>query len=275
MKTAPRTTARRLLGRLPWVDPGRAPLLARTAFVTGASSGIGRALAAELCARGYDVFLTARRTAALEELRADLMGKYPRRKVELAGLDVTDHAAVVKALDDAASVLGGLGVVLANAGADTEGDVGSGHFADHRAVVEVNLIGAMATIDAATALLRKQGGGQIVGISSVAASAGLRGGAPYCASKAGLSTYMQSLRTETWTSAITVTTILPGYIDTAINEVLGGRRPFLIDARLGARKIMDRAESGAHTAAVPRFPWALAASLLRRAPDWMIARFPA
>ncbi|WP_432143511.1 hypothetical protein [Streptomyces sp. bgisy084] len=86
---------------------------------------------------------------------------------------------------------------------------------------------------------------------------------------------MQSLRIETWTSAITVTTILPGYIDIAINEELGDRRPFLIDARLRARKIMDRVESGAHTAAVPRFPWALAAGLLRRAPDWMIARFRA
>ncbi|QUQ67510.1 short chain dehydrogenase [Kutzneria sp. CA-103260] len=245
---------------------------ARTAFVTGASSGIGRALAVELCARGYDVFLAARRTAVLDELRTELAGVYPQRKVAFTSLDVTDHAAVVSALDDAAAQLGGLGIAFANAGADTEGDIGSGHFSSHRDVIAVNLIGAMATIDAATALFRTQGGGQIVGISSVAASAGLPGGAPYCASKAGLTTYLQALRAETWKSDITVTTIVPGYIDTPLNEAMGGRRPFLIDTRAGVRKIMDRVESGAHTAAVPRFRWALVAGLLRIAPDWMIAR---
>ncbi|MFD9330377.1 SDR family NAD(P)-dependent oxidoreductase [Streptomyces sp. NPDC060065] len=272
MNTARKTTARRLLGRLPWIDPGRAPLPARTAFVTGASSGIGRALAAELCTRGYDVYLTARRTAALEDLRAELAATHPRRTVALAALDVTDHEAVVKTLDDAAAALGGIGVVFANAGTDADGNIGTGHFETHRAVIDVNFIGAMATIDAATALFRRQGGGQIVGISSVAASAGLPGGAPYSSSKAALSTYLQSLRAETWKEAITVTTIAPGYIDTPINEAMGDKRRFLIDTSAGARKIMDRVEAGARTAAVPRFPWAFVGYLLRRAPDSVIAR---
>ncbi|WP_425540999.1 SDR family NAD(P)-dependent oxidoreductase [Streptomyces coeruleorubidus] len=189
-------TARRLLGKLPFVDPGRPPLPARAAFLTGASSGIGKALAAELCARGYDVYLTARRIELLEELRAQLTAAFPQRSVTVAALDVTEHEAVVRTIDDAARQFGGLGMVIAYAGVDAGGNIGEGHFEAHRAVVDVNLLGAMATIDAAVAHFRSKGGGQVVGFSSVVAGAGLPGGAPYCASKAGLTRYLQSLRGE-------------------------------------------------------------------------------
>jgi NAD(P)-dependent dehydrogenase (short-subunit alcohol dehydrogenase family) len=266
------STARRLLGMLPFVDPGRPPLPARTAFLTGASSGIGKALAAELCARGYDVYLTARRIEVLEELRTQLTTAFPQRWVTVAALDVTEYEAVAWAIDDAAKQFGGLGMVIANAGADAEGNIGEGRFEAHRAVVDVNLLGAMATIDASVAHFRRQGGGQVVGITSVVAVAGLPGGAPYYASKAGLTRYLQSLRGELWNSDITVTTVAPGYIDTPINEALGDKRPFLIDARTGARKIMDRVESGAVHATVPRVPWAVVEYLLARTPTRLLRK---
>ncbi|MDX3695993.1 SDR family NAD(P)-dependent oxidoreductase [Streptomyces europaeiscabiei] len=265
-------TARRLLGKLPFVDPGRPPLPARTAFLTGASSGIGKALAAELCTRGYDVYLTARRIELLEELRAQLTDAFPQRSVTVAALDVTEHEAVARTIDDAARQFGGLGMVIANAGVDVGGNIGEGHFEAHRAVVDVNLLGAMATIDAAVAHFRSKGGGQVVGFSSVVAGAGLPGGAPYCASKAGLTRYLQSLRGELWNSGITVTTVAPGYIDTPINESLGDKRAFLIDTRTGARKIMDRIESGAVHATVPRVPWAVVEYLLARLPTRLLRK---
>ncbi|WP_369174979.1 SDR family NAD(P)-dependent oxidoreductase [Streptomyces sp. R28] len=167
---------------------------------------------------------------------------------------------------------GGLGMVIANAGADEGGNIGEGRFEAHRAVVDVNLLGAMATIDAAVAHFRSKGGGQVVGFTSVAAAAGLPGGAPYCASKAGLTRYLQSLRGELWNSGITVTTVAPGYIDTPINESLGDKRPFLIDTRTGARKIMDRIESGAVHATVPRVPWAVVEYLLARIPTRLLRK---
>lgn len=263
---------RRLLGKLPFVDPGRPPLPARTAFLTGASSGIGKALAAELCARGCDVYLTARRIEVLEELRAQLTAAFPQRSVTVAALDVTEHETVAQAIDDAARQFGALGMVIANAGVDDWGNIGQGRFEAHRAVVEVNLLGAMATIDAAVAHLRSQGGGQVVGFTSVVAAAGLPGGAPYCASKEGLTRYLQSLRGELWNSGITVTTVAPGYIDTPINESLRDKRPFLIDAPTGARKIMDRVESGAVHATVPRVPWAVVEYLLARIPTRLLRK---
>ncbi|MFI0717315.1 SDR family NAD(P)-dependent oxidoreductase [Streptomyces inhibens] len=265
-------TGRRLLGKLPFVALGRPPLPARTAFLTGASSGIGKALAAELCARDYDVCLTARRIGALEELQAQLIAGFPRRSVAVAALDVTDYEAVARAVDDATWRFGRLGLVIANAGADTWGNIGEGRFEAHRAVVDVNLLGAMATIDAAVTHFRRQGGGQVVGVTSVAAVCGVPGGSPYSASKAGLARYLQSLRGELWKSGITVTTIAPGYIDTPINDSQGGKRPFLIDTRTGARKIMDRIEAGAVHATVPRVPWAVVEYLLARAPAHMLGK---
>ncbi|MEV1042886.1 SDR family NAD(P)-dependent oxidoreductase [Streptomyces sp. NPDC050204] len=265
-------TARRLLGKLPFVDPGLPPLPARTAFLTGASSGIGKALAAELCARGYDVYLTARRIELPEELRAQFTAAFPQRSVTVAALDVTEHKAVTRTIDDTARQFDGLAMVIANAGGDVGGNIREGHFEAHRAVVDVNLLGAMATIDAAVAHFRSKFGGQVVGFTSVVATAGLPGGTPYCASKAGLTRYLQSLRGELWNSNIAVTTVAPGYIDTPINEALGDKRPFLIDTHTNARKIMDRIESGAVHATVPRVPWAVVEYLLAGLPTRLLRK---
>jgi NADP-dependent 3-hydroxy acid dehydrogenase YdfG len=143
--------------------------MAKAIFITGASSGIGKALALELAGRGYDLFLTARRHEELERLRTEIGRAHPDRRVEVRRLDVTDDADVPRAVEEAAGSLGRLDIVLANAGLGASGPVGSGHFDRDRQIIETNVVGAMATIDAAVALFRRQGGpGQVVGISSVA-----------------------------------------------------------------------------------------------------------
>jgi short-subunit dehydrogenase len=249
--------------------------MAKTVFITGASSGIGRALAVELARRGYDLFLTARRTDMLEQLRAEIKSAAAERRVEVRRLDVTDARDVAGALAEAAEKLGRCDIVVANAGVGNSGRVGHGSIERGRLIVETNLIGAMATVDAAVALFRRQGGaGQVVGIASLAGVRGLPGSAAYSASKAGLAVYLQSVRAETHDEPITVTTIAPGYIDTPMNEDMKSR-PFLIDVDKGARIMADLIERGVGYATVPRFPWTFIAPLLRVVPtSWLVRSTP-
>jgi NAD(P)-dependent dehydrogenase (short-subunit alcohol dehydrogenase family) len=246
--------------------------VAKTVFITGASSGIGRALAMELARRGHDLFLTARRLDALERIRADVAAADPARGVEVRRLDVTDDGDVANAVAEAAQKLGRLDIVVANAGIGNSGRVGEGNLARARLIVETDLIGAIATIDAAVALFRRQGGpGQVVGVSSVAGVRGLPGSSSYSASKAGLTTYLESVRAETHGEPVTVTTLAPGYIDTPINQDVKSR-PFLIDAEKGARIMADLIERGVGYATVPRLPWTVLAPLMRVLPDSLLAR---
>jgi NAD(P)-dependent dehydrogenase (short-subunit alcohol dehydrogenase family) len=246
--------------------------VAKTVFITGGSSGIGRALALELAHRGHDLFLTARNQDALEEVRADISATDPERRVEIRRLDVTDHADVAAALAEAAEKLGRVDIVVANAGLGNSGRVGDPrHMERSRLIVETNLLGAIATIDAAVNLFRRQGGGQIVGISSVAGFRGLPGSSSYSASKAGITAYLQSVRAETHGEPITVTTFSPGYIDTPINQDVRSR-PFLISVEKGARVMATLIERGAGNATVPRFPWTFLAPLLRVLPTSLLAR---
>jgi NAD(P)-dependent dehydrogenase (short-subunit alcohol dehydrogenase family) len=140
-----------------------------------------------------------------------------------------------------------------------------------RLIVETNLIGAIATIDAAVVLFRRQGGGQIVGVGSVAGVRGLPGSSSYSASKAGLAAYLESVRAETYKEPITVTTIAPGYIDTPINQDMKSR-PFLVDVEKGARIMADLIERGVGYATVPRLPWTVIKPLLRVLPTAWLAR---
>lgn len=246
--------------------------MSKSIMITGASSGIGRALALELAGRGYALGLAARREGRLRELAGEIRERHGDGcRVALRGLDVTDHAAVARVLGEFAEALGGLDVVVANAGIGGRGRVGSGDFATARRVIETNVIGAMATVDAATAHLLERGGGQVVAVSSVAAFRGLPGSSAYSASKAALTTYMEALRAETWQRNIHVTVLHAGYIDTPINDMLH-RRPFVIPAARGARLIADLMERKVASAAVPRWPWAAVGPLLRVLPVRLLAR---
>jgi NADP-dependent 3-hydroxy acid dehydrogenase YdfG len=243
----------------------------RTAFLTGASSGIGHALALELAARGCDLFLTGRRTDALQLLKAEIAQRSPDRRAELRALDVTDYDDVKRAITEAADKLGSLDLVVANAGIGSTGPAGSGYFAEDRKVIETNVIGAMATIDAAVALFQRQNRGHLAVISSVAAFRGLPGAGSYSASKAAIAVYADAVRTELHGTPIRVTTLYPGYIDTPINQTMKSR-PFLIDVAKGARIIADLIERGVRNSTVPVYPWNLIGHLLKVLPTGMLAR---
>jgi short-subunit dehydrogenase len=233
--------------------------MTRTALITGASSGIGHALAVELAARGYDLGLAARRLDALQQLEQEIRQRHP------------DYDKVPTAISEFAAALGGLDVVIANAGVGSSGPIGDGHAQADRRVIETNLLGAMATIDAAVALFHRQGRGQIVAISSVAAFRGLPGSASYSASKAAIATYTDALRAELYGTPIKVTTLYPGYIDTPLNEHMP-RRPFLISLDKGAALIADKIERGVKTSTIPTYPWNVLSRILRILPTSQLAK---
>ena len=243
---------------------------ARRYLLTGASSGIGEALARQLASQGYDLALAARREDSLQRLAAELRQTYGRT-IAVLPLDVTDYAACQQVVALAHEVLGGLDGLIANAGIGLAGKAGSGHFERYRQTLQTNLIGAIACLDAATELFRQQGNGHLVAIASVAGKRGLPGSAGYSASKAGLISHMQSLELELYRSTIATTTILPGYIDTPINQN-AGPRPFLIDVEKGARLIARHIEKRSRSAYVPGWPWALIGRLLSCLPTSLLAR---
>jgi len=235
----------------------------KSILITGASSGIGRALAFEFSRRGYALGLSARRLELLESLR-DELGR--ETQVAIAKLDVADLERVPEVLHKIADQLGGVQIVIANAGVGERSYPGEGTFHLDSKVIEINVLGAMATIDAGTEILKKEGGGQIVGISSVAGFRGLSTTPAYSASKAALSTYMEGIRNNLKQHKIAVTVLNPGFIDTPINTHRKSR-PFLISAEKGARLMADMIEKKVWSSTVPVWPWALITKLMRLLPE--------
>ena len=242
--------------------------MSRVAIITGASSGIGRALAFELARRGWWLGLCARRGDELERIRGEIESATPGTRVETSVLDVTDTAAVRDAIPELASRFGKVDLLVANAGVGGERFAGDDRFAVDEAIIRTNVLGAMATVDAGVRLLRASGGGQIVGITSVAGFRGLPGHGAYSASKAAFSVYLEAVRAEVERDGITVTTLAPGYIDTPINDHMKSR-PFLVSAEVGAARAADLIERGVRSSTVPVFPWNAVGTLMRSLPDFV------
>ncbi|RKO88429.1 hypothetical protein BDK51DRAFT_40507 [Blyttiomyces helicus] len=201
--------------------------------------------------------------------------KYAGVEVEPLQLDVTNHTAVFASIKEVSTRLEGLDVVVMNAGIESGPHlVGSERtFTQHARCIETNLIGAIAVINAAVEAFRESGrGGQIVGISSVAAWRGLPIVAGYAASKAGLDIYLDSLRAETCNENIKVTTIHPGFIRTAMTDRVKGQKPFMIDAKPAAESILAAIENGARQAFVPWWPWTQLAPILTVIPYSLAAK---
>ncbi len=237
--------------------------MTKSVLITGASRGLGAALARQFAARGYKLALTARRSADLDALRQELLDQ--AAEVCIEALDVTNFDAVTAVIQDCARQLGGLDIVIANAGVAISAPSGKGHFEHMRNTIDVNLTGAIATSEAALELFRQQGRGQLVGITSVAALRGMRGHGAYSASKAGFSKYLEAVRCETFNEPIVVTELAPGYIDTDLNRAMDSR-PFLVSAEKGTKIMADLIERQVGFRYVPPWPWTLVAQVLKLLP---------
>ena len=236
--------------------------MAKRVLITGATRGLGLGMARHFAARGYTLALTGRKQVELDQLKSELAGGVT---VITRVLEITDYDAIGDCIGEVAAELGGLDIVVANAGVGVGTPTGKGNFDAIRQTIDINITGAIATCESAIALFREQGYGQLVGITSVAKLRGSKGMSAYCSSKAALSIYLESARCDTFDEPIVVTELAPGYIDTDINKDLKNR-PFLVSAEKGTGIMVDLIEKQVQTSFVPPWPWKAVASVLRRLP---------
>ena len=246
--------------------------MTKSVVITGASSGIGAALAHEFASRGYNIALCARRVEKLESLKQELANSNSAIQVISAALDVNELDTVPTVLNDIKTTLGNVDIVIANAGITGVRRTGSGDLTVDKKVLQTNLYGAIATVDAAVAIFRKQGFGHIVGMSSFSAFRGIPGSAAYSASKAALTNYLQAVGTELYRKKdIKVTTIHPGFIRTEIDDNID-KFPFVIDADKAAKTMVNAIEKGKSDIVVPSWPWALLRKVMPKLPESVIAK---
>lgn len=230
--------------------------------------------------RGASLGLVARRTEALENLRASLPNAARHR---IYPLDVTRHILLAEAAAEFMALHGGADVVIASAG------ISNGTLTEHtedlppfEQVMTTNVLATVATFAPFMASLKAQAlagqrSARLVGIASVAGIRGLPGAGAYCASKAAVISYCESLRVELKSSGIKVVTIVPGYIDTPMTQSNSYPMPFLMPAHKFARAAIAAIDAGASYAVIP-WQMAIVAKLLRILPngayDYLLSRSP-
>jgi len=228
----------------------------RTAYVTGASSGLGAEIARELARRGARVVLAARRLERLDELCEQI--RAAGGAADAAPVDVGDADAVRAEVARWDAELAGLDLVVANAGVGTSGHARDLSWDDLERVLRVNAVGAIATLHAGLARMLPRGRGTLAGISSVAAYRGLPTSGAYSASKACLSTYLETLRADLRGSGVRVVDVRPGFVRTEMTAGAAFPMPFLMGVEPATRRIVRGLERG--TAQVA-FPWPMQLAL--------------
>ena len=233
-------------------------------FITGASSGIGQALAEYYAKEGAIIGLAARRQDLLNTLQDSLT-----TETMTYALDVRDAEALAGAANDFISRFGAPDIVIANAG------VSAGTLTENRddiktfkGVIDINLLGMVHTFQPFIESMKQAGTGSLVGIASVAGIRGLPGAGAYSASKAAVIAYLESLRVELSINGIHVTTIAPGYIKTPMTDINEYAMPFLMAPEVAAKKF---AQAIAKKKRFIVIPWQMGwlARLMRFLPPWL------
>jgi short-subunit dehydrogenase len=238
----------------------------KVVLITGASSGIGRALAVRIGRHGAKLGLIARRSEVIDEVVCE---------VEAAGgkalalpADVQDADSISAAANKLRANLGPIDVLIANAGIGPTRDAANFSAAEVSDVINVNVIGASNSVAAVIPEMVERGSGQLVAISSLAAYRGLPRSAAYCASKAAVSAFFESLRLDLEPRGIVVTIIHPGFIKTPLTQGRDAQMPFLMELDDAVRKMVWAIEKRRKRYS---FPWQLA-TIVRAGmlmPIWM------
>jgi short-subunit dehydrogenase len=245
------------------------------ALILGASSGIGAALARELARQGYRLALVARNEAALVALANEINGEHAGPP------QARSYPCDARVFDDAPGLFqriseemgGALRLVIYLAGIMPSGKAGAWTFEEERAMIETNLLGAMRWLALAAESLALAGEGVIVGVSSVAGDRGRRGNSAYMASKAALSTYLESLRYRMRGTGVRVVTIKPGYVATPMTNELKLPQALTITPERAAQRIAQAAKKSSGVVYVPGY-WAPIMWGIRQLPAAAMARLP-
>lgn len=258
-------------------------------FITGASSGIGEALAERFLRAGYRLALVARRGARLEawaqdRMWADAVSAQPAkerqaapvpapadvssaRRIAVYPADVRDIAAITAAGRACIAEHGLPEIVIANAGISRGVDAAEfGDLDRMRATYETNSLGMAATFQPFIAAMRERGCGTLVGIASMAGIRGLPGHSAYCASKAAAISYCESLRGEMRDAGVKVVTLVPGYVDTPLTRRNPYPMPFLMTPDRFADRAFEAIVRGDRYRVIP-WQMSIVATVMRALPD--------
>ncbi|MEI7514230.1 MAG: SDR family oxidoreductase [Betaproteobacteria bacterium] len=240
------------------------------AFITGASSGIGQALALRYYQAGYRLALVARRDQAITAWAQAQDIEPARYRVYAADVSVID--SIVSAGQQCLQLQGLPEVVIANAGISIGVDSTQREDMDAMGrVFATNNIGVAATFHPFVGPMRTRGSGTLVGIASVAGIRGLPGHGAYCASKAAAISYCESLRGELRGTGVRVVTLAPGYVDTPLTQKNRYPMPFLMTAEAFAQRAFGAIAAGASYRVIPwQMGWV--ANLLRLLPNAVFDR---
>jgi short-subunit dehydrogenase len=240
------------------------------AYITGASSGIGQALAARYAAAGWRLALVARRA---DELQAWAAAQgWPRERWQVYRADVSVADSIIAAAAACLDAQGVPDVVIASAGISVGMDTSVRADLDVMArIFATNNLGLAATFHPFIQPMKARGGGILVDIASVAAIRGLPGQGAYCASKAAVVSYCESLRAELHASGVRVVTLLPGLVDTPMTRDNPYPMPFLISAEDFAKRA-SRVIASRNSYCVIPWQMAITAKLLRIIPNALFDR---
>ncbi|MEV7551003.1 SDR family oxidoreductase [Amycolatopsis sp. NPDC089917] len=248
-------------------------VLRKNILITGASSGLGEGMARQYAARGRNLALAARRVDRLDALAAELKKAYPGITVVTRKLDVNDHDQVFTVFEEFREELGSLDRVIVNAGLAKGQPMGSGRFDANRQTLQTNFLAAAAQIEAAVGIFRKQKEGHLVVVSSFSALRPFPGNmTAYAASKTGVSALAEGTRIELMKTPIKVTQLLPGFIESGMNEDIS-KIPLATKAEPGAQAMVKAIESESAKAFVPSWPWTLLAKVFRFVPVSVLKKF--
>jgi len=241
----------------------------KVVMITGASSGIGRGLAVALGTRGAKLGLVARRVEQLGELVAEIESL--GGKALALPADVQNENSMRAAADKLRTEFGPIDVLIANAGIGPTRDAAKFSAEEVCDVINVNVIGASNSVAAVIPEMVERGSGQLVAISSLAAYRGLPRSAAYCASKAAVSAFFESLRLDLEPRGLDVTIIHPGFIKTPLTAGREAEMPFLMELDDAVNKMVRAIEKRRKRYS---FPWQLA-TIVRAGmimPIWMYDR---
>jgi short-subunit dehydrogenase len=239
-------------------------------FITGASSGIGQALAQRYYQEGWNLALVARRAGEIERWARE-QALDPLRYAIYAA-DVSETDSVVAAGVACLAAQGLPDVVIANAGISAGVDTAvRGDIDVFARTLATNTIGLAATFHPFVTPMRVRGSGRLVGVASVAGIRGLPGHGAYCASKAAAISYCESLRGEMRGSGVRVVTLCPGYVDTPLTRRNRYGMPFLLTATAFAGRAYAAIEAGVTYRVIP-WQMGVVALTLRVLPNWLFDR---
>lgn len=224
----------------------------KVVLITGASSGIGRALGIELAKRGAAVGLLARRRELLDQV-VDQIQSSGGRALALP-VDVTQPEAVRQAASELSSEFGPIDVLVANAGINVNTYVPDLCEKKIAELMSVNVLGVVNSVAAVLPDMVRRGSGQLVGNSSLAAYRGLPKTAAYCASKAAVSSFLEAIRIDLRGSGVDVTIIHPGFVKTSLITNIR-RTPYVMELDHAVRKIVRAIEKRKKRYS---FPWQMA-----------------